>query len=151
LPEARQKALGAEHPDTLAALENLVRTLRKQGELEEAEASARSGLAARERVLGAHHPDTFGNLATLADVLRDQGDASGAELLYQEALDGLENSLGPVHPETLRVLYEYARLQKSQRQTIEARRLAFQLMAARHASFESSRPPEIRAASGIVS
>jgi hypothetical protein len=83
-------------------------------------------------------------MATLADVLRDRGDLADAEALYQQALDGLENALGPVHPETLRVLYEYALLRKNQRREIEARRLAFQLMAGARRTLPQDHPDRIK-------
>jgi len=114
--------------------------LRKAGKLDEAEQLARTGLAERERILGSEHPDTFGNMATLADILRDKGDASSAEALYDQALEGLRQSLSPAHPRhslcTLRIFL----LRKNQRKDIEARRLAFQLMAGARRTLPQNHP-----------
>jgi tetratricopeptide (TPR) repeat protein len=120
--------------------ENLARTLRKAGKLEEAEQLARTALARRERVLGSKHSDTCGNMATLADILRDKGDAPGAVALYDQALEGLQQSLGPAHPDTLIVLYEYSLLRKNQRQDIEARRLTYQLVAGARRTLPQNHP-----------
>ena len=78
--------------------------------------------------VGLKHSDTSGNMAALADILRDSGDLDGAALLYEQALEGLRESPGSSHPSTLRVLYEYSVLRKIQRRSIEARRLAYELM-----------------------
>ena len=150
--ESRRKALGPDHPDTLASTENLAQALRKAGKLEEAEQLASIGLAGRERVLGSKHSDTFGTMATLADILRDKGDASGAAALYDQALEGLQRSSGPAHPDTLRVLYEYSLLRKNQRQDIEARRLAYHLMGRPpHTPSEPPGPGQIRTTPGVPS
>jgi hypothetical protein len=49
----RKRVLGAEHPDTLVAADNLARTLADQGKRAEAEEMEREVLAVRKRVLGA--------------------------------------------------------------------------------------------------
>lgn len=126
--EIRKRVLGEDHPETLASAENLARTLRKTGKLDEAAQLARAALEKRERMLGLKHSDTSGNMAALADILRDSGDLDGAALLYEQALEGLRESPGSSHPSTLRVLYEYSVLRKIQRRSIEARRLAYELM-----------------------
>ena len=83
-------------------------------------------------------------MATLADILRDQGDASGAAALYEQALEGLQQSSGPAHPDTLSVLYEYSLLRKNQRQDIEARRLAYQLMAGARRTLPQTHPDRVK-------
>ena len=49
----RKRVLGAEHPDTQVAADNLARTLADQGKRAEAEEIEREVLAVRKRVLGA--------------------------------------------------------------------------------------------------
>jgi hypothetical protein len=83
-------------------------------------------------------------MATLADILRDKGDASGAAALYDQALEGLQQSSGPAHPDTLRVLYEYSLLRKNQRQEIEARRLAYHLMAGARRTLPQNHPDRVK-------
>ena len=55
----REAALGAEHPTTLASVENLANLLSNMGKYEEAEPLFRRALAGNEAALGAEHPDTL--------------------------------------------------------------------------------------------
>ena len=64
---ARQRKLGADHPDTLTTASNLAITISKQGKYAEAEQMQREVLAAQERHLGADHPDTVTTAGNLAD------------------------------------------------------------------------------------
>jgi len=54
----REQALGADHPDTAASLNNLAGCYHAQGRYAAAEPLYQRALAIRERVLGADHPDT---------------------------------------------------------------------------------------------
>src|SRR5207248_1870901 len=81
----RQRTLGPEHIDTLAAMNNLGNLLHDRGKLDEAEAIHYGCLAAREKTLGPDHPHTLGSLNNLALVLRAKGDFAGAEPLYRRA------------------------------------------------------------------
>ena len=56
---AAQRVLGADHPDTLAAMNNLAATLSDQGELDRAQELQEQVLAARRRLLGPDHPTTL--------------------------------------------------------------------------------------------
>ncbi len=69
----REKVLGAEHPDTLASMNNLAGVLDSQGKYEEAESMNRQTLARREKVLGEEHPNTLTSMNNLALVLDSQG------------------------------------------------------------------------------
>ena len=59
LAAEREKALGPEHPDTLAARSNLARWTGKAGDADKAQAQLDALLPAYERVLGPEHPDTL--------------------------------------------------------------------------------------------
>jgi hypothetical protein len=48
------------------------------------------------------------------------------------------------HPDTLIVLYEYSLLRKNQRQDIEARRLAYQLMAGARRTLPQNHPDRVK-------
>jgi Tetratricopeptide repeat len=54
----REKALGAEHPDTGASLNNLAGLLRAQGDYEGAKPLYQRALAIHAKALGAEHPST---------------------------------------------------------------------------------------------
>jgi tetratricopeptide (TPR) repeat protein len=64
--------LGAEHPDTLASVNNLGNVLDRQGKYDEAEAMHRRALEAREKVL-ARWKYTLISVDNLGDVLGSQG------------------------------------------------------------------------------
>ena len=80
--EARRRALGAEHPDTLQAMSGLALVLNGRGKLNEAEPLIRQVLEARRRALGAEHPDTLQAMSGLALVLNGRGKLNEAEPLY---------------------------------------------------------------------
>src|SRR3569833_665868 len=68
--ELTEKALGAEHPDTLASMNNLAILLSNQGRYEEAEPMYRQTLELREKAFGAEHTATLASMKNLAFLLR---------------------------------------------------------------------------------
>ena len=99
--ESREKALGADHTDTLSSANNLGILLSDKGYYDEAEALYRRALKGIEKALGAEHPDTLMSVNNLGNLLSDKGDYDGAEALYRRALEGREKILGAEHPDTL--------------------------------------------------
>jgi hypothetical protein len=95
------KALGPEHADTLASMNNLATVLAREGYYAEAERLHRQTLDIRRRVLGPEHPDTLASVHNLAIVLYDEGRYTEAERLDRETLDIRRGVLGPEHPDTL--------------------------------------------------
>ena len=69
----RERTLGADHPDTLASVNNLAICLQTRGQLKDAEVLHRRALEARERTLGADHPDTLASVNNLAICLKARG------------------------------------------------------------------------------
>lgn len=67
---AREEALGKEHPDTLTSISDLVSVLQCQGKLEAAEGMNRQALDGREKVLEKEHPDMPTRISDLASVLQ---------------------------------------------------------------------------------
>ena len=57
--EARERTLGAEHPDTLHSINELAVCLQAMGLQKDAEPLYRRALEASERTLGAEHPHTL--------------------------------------------------------------------------------------------
>ena len=106
--------LGPDHPDTLAAVNDLGDLLGIKGDLEGAAALIRRALAGREKLLGPDHPDTLRSVANLGNQLRDKGDLEGAEALFRRALAGRETVLGAEHRDTLGSLRRLGYLLSSQ-------------------------------------
>jgi hypothetical protein len=63
--QAREKALGPEHVDTVTSIDNLGTVLERQGKYEEAEAMHRRALEGYEEVLGLEHVDTLTSVNSL--------------------------------------------------------------------------------------
>ena len=68
--ELQKEVLGARHPDTLMAMENLAATWWQQGRYNEAEQLQVEVLELRKEVLGATHPDTIRAMTNLAEMNR---------------------------------------------------------------------------------
>ncbi|OCK89829.1 uncharacterized protein K441DRAFT_667189 [Cenococcum geophilum 1.58] len=64
--ETRKKVLGAEHPDTLAAMHNLAFTFKSQGRDHEAISLIENCFQLRKQVLGSQHPQTKLSQKTLS-------------------------------------------------------------------------------------
>ncbi len=99
--EWRVRELGAEHPDTLTSMANLVSTYRNQGRWKEAEELGVEVVEKTRRVLGADHQGTLTSIANLASIYRDQGRWKQAEELRVEVVEKTRRVLGPDHPDTL--------------------------------------------------
>ena len=78
-----EKALGPEHPDTAASLNNLAVLLRHEGDFAGARPLYERALAIHEKVLGPEHPETANSMSNLAPLLSDTGHANEAEPLFR--------------------------------------------------------------------
>jgi len=77
----REKALGADHPDTSTSLNNLAFLYNSQGKYAEAEPLYKRALAIFEKTLGAEHPNVATVLENYADLLRKMNrEAEAAKL-----------------------------------------------------------------------
>src|SRR6266849_5290633 len=79
LTETR-RALGEEHPQTLAAMLDLADCLWAQGRLIAARAIEERVVAGRRRLLGEHHADTLKAIGKLAVTMAAQGELEEARL-----------------------------------------------------------------------
>jgi tetratricopeptide (TPR) repeat protein len=75
----REKALGADHPDVAASLNNLALLYANQGRYADAEPLYKPALAIREKALGPNHPDIAQSLNNLALLYHNQGRYADAE------------------------------------------------------------------------
>ncbi|MCQ8775176.1 tetratricopeptide repeat protein, partial [Streptomyces telluris] len=82
----RERALGENHPNTLASINNLAALLQDQGELKKARALHERVLTTYRRTLGEDHPKTLTSLNNLAAVLQDQGELETARTFYAHVL-----------------------------------------------------------------
>ncbi len=93
----RERLLGGEHPETVAALIRQAQLFTAQSNFASAEPLFRRALAAREKSPGREHPDTASTLTDLALLYKDMGDYDEAESLQRRALSIDEKALGAEH------------------------------------------------------
>ena len=99
--EARARASGPEHPDTLSAHANLAYWTGLAGDAAGARDQYAALLRVEERVLGPEDPETLASRANLARFTGRAGDAAGARDQLAALLPVRERVRGPEHPETL--------------------------------------------------
>ncbi|WP_227838183.1 tetratricopeptide repeat protein [Nocardia aurantia] len=98
---ARRTALGADHPGTLQALDDLAFAVGRSGAPEEAARRMEAVLAERIRVQGRDHSDTLVTWDRLAFWTGKAGAAAAACELSARLVEIREQVSGPEHPETL--------------------------------------------------
>ena len=121
--EPREKALGKEHPATLANMCNLALVLDNQGKYEEAEQMHRQTLELREKVLGREHPNTLDSMCNLALVLNNQGKYEEAEQMHRQEWKLTEKVLGREHPLILARMNNLANVLNNQGKYEEAEQM----------------------------
>jgi tetratricopeptide (TPR) repeat protein len=136
----RERALGSEHPETAAGLNNLALLYQKQGKYGEAEPLLERALTIRERALGSEHPETAAGLNNLALLYQKQGKYGEAEPLYERALAIGEKMLKPEHPGTASSLNNLAFLYYNQGKYEEAEPLYERALAIREKVLGSEHP-----------
>jgi tetratricopeptide (TPR) repeat protein len=95
------RMLGPDHPDTLAAWDNLAIACQEAARTAEAVRLHERALAGRVRALGPEHPDTLASRNNLAVACQQAGRTAEAVRLHERALAGRVRVLGPEHPDTL--------------------------------------------------
>ena len=78
--------LGADHPDTLASMNNLAATYHRQGRISDAAELQEEVLQKMKAILGADHPSTLTSMNNLANTYCGQGRFSDAAELQEEVL-----------------------------------------------------------------
>ena len=99
--QAREEALGTEHPGTLIARANLAHWTGAAGDAAGARDQFAALLPVRERISGAEHPDTLTGRGNLASWTGQAGDAAGARDQLAALLPVRERISGAEHPDTL--------------------------------------------------
>ncbi len=93
--------LGADHPGTLTARNDLADAYQEAGQLDRAVALFERNLADRERLLGIDHADAVASRGNLACAYESAGRWVEAIGLYERVLAERERMLGADHPKTL--------------------------------------------------
>jgi eukaryotic-like serine/threonine-protein kinase len=107
----REKALGPDHPEVAASLNNLALVQYATGRYVDARELYERGLAIWERAVGADHPEVARSLDNIAKLHRATGAYEDAKALYQRALAIREKSLDPDHPDLAYTLLGLAEIQ----------------------------------------
>jgi serine/threonine protein kinase/tetratricopeptide (TPR) repeat protein len=96
-----ERALGPDHPDTLAALRNIALAYKDAGRHPEALALFERVRDARIAELGPDHPEILSLLGNIAEAYQHTGKLPEAIALLERVRDGEIAKLGPDHPTTL--------------------------------------------------
>jgi tetratricopeptide (TPR) repeat protein len=101
---AREQVLGAEHPDTAYALDDLCELYQRHRKFEVATELCQRALALRRKTLGNMHPEVSISLKAHIDILSKQDRWSAAEPLTREWMSLVETTCGEAHPEVAKIL-----------------------------------------------
>jgi hypothetical protein len=101
--------LGPDHPDTLAARQQLARGRGEAGEPAGAATALEALLTDMQWVLGPDHPETLTTRANLARWRGEAGDRTGGATAFEALLTDRLRVLGPDHPDTLDTRHNLAR------------------------------------------
>jgi tetratricopeptide (TPR) repeat protein len=107
--EARQKALGRDHEDTITSLDEYADQVRPS-DLPEAERLTRDALERSRRTLGENARLTMALACNLAQIFRTRGAMDEAEKLNRDIYARRQKLLGSEHPDTLNVASHLATL-----------------------------------------
>ena len=118
--EILEKALGPDHRNVAASLNDLAELYRTQGRYAEAERLHQRALEILEKALGPDHPEVAASLNNLAGLHYAQGRYAEAEPLHQRALGIREKALGPDHRNVATSLNDLAELYRTQGRYAEA-------------------------------
>ncbi|HLL77786.1 MAG TPA: CHAT domain-containing protein, partial [Pyrinomonadaceae bacterium] len=146
----RERALGAEHEDVAASLNNLAAIRQALGDYEQAERLLRRARAVMEKALGAEHPTYATALGNLAQHYQSQGDLLRAEPLYRQALAVAEKALGPDHPNVALVLANTAHLLAERGDAARAEQLQRRALAIREKTFGPENPNVAHSLNGLA-
>ena len=99
--QERERVLGSEHSDTLAARSRLENALYYEGKYAESEAETRAILTIQEKALGPEHPDTLKTRNNLADTLFAEGRYAESETEFRALTKLKQKVFGPEDLNTL--------------------------------------------------
>ncbi|MEU0212926.1 tetratricopeptide repeat protein [Streptomyces canus] len=121
--------LGVDHPDTLAARNNLASWRGEAGDAAGAADAFAELVSDRRRVQGPDHPDTLAARHNLAHCRGESGDAAGAADAFAELVSDRRRVQGPDHPDTLAARHNLARWRGEAGHTAKAAAALAELVA----------------------
>jgi tetratricopeptide (TPR) repeat protein len=119
--DCAERALGADHPASIASLENHAAALQRLNRTADAEPLIRRAVELSQRVYGPSHPSTLRALRDLTVIVTMQGRFAEAEPIAKRLLDGRVQQFGPAHPAAIEARSIYARTLIMQRKVDAAR------------------------------
>ena len=138
--EQCERRLGAGHPSTATALNELVTVMYATNRLTEAEPLMRRALAIDEACYGSNHPNVARDLNNLALLLQNTNRPEDAVSLYRRAQEIDEANYGSDHPEVAIDLNNLAQLLQATNCVEEAEPLMRRALAIDEASYGSNHP-----------
>ncbi len=148
--ELRRNALGAEHPETLNALNSLATSLKALGRRPEAEAILRDLLPLRRPLAGAEHSNTLIAEESLGLLLAETERAQEADPLLRHVLDARRRTLGPDHPDTLLAMNNMLAVAEQLGRNAEAVEINRTLVAARERVLGPNHPSTIQSMTNLA-
>ncbi|MGC9501803.1 tetratricopeptide repeat protein [Streptomyces sp. WG7] len=145
-----ERILGADHPDTLVARNNLGVSYRQACRADEAIGSLEQVVAARERLLGPDHPDTDTARANLVVAYDESGRTEDAIDLQERVVADRERLLGPDHPDTIAARADLADLYLDDANFPYATKTLAQVVAARERLLGADHPDTVAARADLV-
>ena len=144
--QIRESQLGADHPDTLYAIEKLALVYRSQARFSEARPMLEHVLESRKTNLGPEHLDTIQAIEYLAMTINEYAEAENAEAyteaetLHKQALAHREAQLGADHLETLWTADSLATNYRAQGRHLEAVEIYERVLEARKLQLGEDHP-----------
>lgn len=136
----RRRTLGADHPDTLKAVNELANVYWFQDRYADAEPLFLDVVERRTRVLGPEHPDTLKATYDLASLMAKQKRWQEAEALQRTTLEIQRRTLGNDHADTLASLNNLAAFVHGQQRYAESASIGDELVAARRRVLGADHP-----------
>jgi tetratricopeptide (TPR) repeat protein/MinD-like ATPase involved in chromosome partitioning or flagellar assembly len=143
-------SLGANHPDTLRARNNLANSYRSAGRIPEAITIQEAVLADFERIFGPDHPDTLRSRNHLANSHQDAGRIAEAITIREAVLVDFERILGADHPDTLRSRNHLANSYQDAGRIAEAITIREAVLADRERILGPDHPDTLRSRSNLA-
>lgn len=141
---------GAEHPDTLACMNNLAESLRQQGAYDEAKALYETQLALCRATLGEEDDSTLICMNNLAAVLKTLQQLDEAKVLEEQVVALRLRLLGDHHPDTLGSQNNLASTLKALGDIDAARSLQEQVLSLRKQTLPALHPQITEAAWNLL-
>lgn len=148
--EQREKALGPEHPGTLASMGDMAFLLLGQRKSEEAEQMYRKILELREKAPVQDGREIWVSMGRLGIALYRQGKYIECERIDREVLELTKRALGREHPDTLNSMINLALTLQDLGQLEEAEKLGVEVAETRKQTLGPTNPDTLTTMSNLA-